>query len=124
MSDTPFRKTLSLKKKRPQNNQRQEPESRSFSLKNNKKHSSGANTQGTKAPSTTSHLSQNLEALSHKHPELAELQASREGILAQLKQLEQRVIFTASEPLQATCNELKRKDLEILCKINQCLLRI
>jgi hypothetical protein len=115
MNDNPIRKTLSLKKKRIQNKHKQ------LEIQE-LPHSSKDQYQGVNSNKNRD-LSQNSEII-NRSPEIAKLQESRKIVLAQLEQLEQRIIFTSSEPLKDTCNNLKRKDIEILCEINECLLKL
>jgi uncharacterized protein YaaN involved in tellurite resistance len=50
--------------------------------------------------------------------ELNQLYQDRKTIEQQIKQIEQRLLFAKSEPLQDFLFELKSKDFELLIKIN------
>ena len=50
--------------------------------------------------------------------ELRELYQQRQTLEEQIKQIEQRLLFAKSEPLQGFLFELKSKDFELLVKIN------
>ena len=63
-----------------------------------------------------------LDLLAKNNTGLYRLQEERQAILFEIKMLKQRLIFTSSMPLQKACNELKKKDLDILCRINEYLI--
>ncbi|ACD30476.1 hypothetical protein [Francisella tularensis] len=86
-----------------------------------------------KKPSTTrvSSLSVNLKTklqaktedniqnfFKNTNKELQELYQQRKTLEEQIKQIEQRLLFAKSEPLQDFLFELKSKDFELLVKIN------
>lgn len=118
MSDTPMRKTLSLKK-RPE----QEVLNRSV-------HQAPASSQDKNKRSPAQKTIRQDEAqaaflsLTETDGELDRLHRLRLSILAKITLLEQRLQFATSEPLVEACNELKRQDLALLCQINSCLLRL
>ncbi len=146
MTDTPFRKTLSLKRKKPteaksQQEQSNKPNNKYKNTSTNNTHGRSNNTsQHNQRPhrpkrhfqehevsfSTQKQHQDNtpdhITALAKNDPLLQGLQKKREGLLEQIKVLEQRLVFISSEPLQAACNELKKEDTAILCQINDHLI--
>ena len=130
MTDTPLRKTLSLKLKKP-------TETRS-NLKSSTSHISNdhiSNDHNNYPPkqrrnsqerevvfSTQNNTSDHVAQLAKNNPLLQDLQKKRKGLLDQIKVLEQRLVFISSEPLQTACNELKKEDTAILCQINDYLI--
>ena len=69
-----------------------------------------------------SEVNKDLYLIASKNSVLHKLQKERENILSEIKMLEQRLIFTSSTPLKEACSELKKKDLDILYRINQYLI--
>lgn len=146
MTDTPFRKTLSLKRKKPtetkpQHEPNQKPNNQHNNTNTNNAHGRSNNTsQHNHRPNKSKRHFQEHEVsfstqkqnqdntpdhvalLAKKDPLLQSLQKKRDGLIEQIKVLEQRLIFISSEPLQAACNELKKEDTAILCQINDYLI--
>ncbi|ASG68660.1 hypothetical protein fh0823_17240 [Francisella halioticida] len=56
--------------------------------------------------------------------ELKDLYQQRETLKEQIKQIEQRLLFAKSEPLQDFLFELKSKDFDLLVKINSYIKNI
>ncbi|QIV95728.1 hypothetical protein EDC55_12211 [Allofrancisella inopinata] len=56
--------------------------------------------------------------LMNSNKELSSLYQERQKLDEQIKQIEQRLLFAKSEPLQDFLFELKTKDFELLTKIN------
>lgn len=100
MSDQQPRKKLSLGKKKLSTN-------RTSNLSNNLK---------TKLKAKKEDNIENFFQNTNK--ELNELYQHRQTIDKQIKQIEQRLMFAKSEPLQDFLFELKSKDFELLVKIN------
>ncbi|MCF6765442.1 hypothetical protein L3V82_06625 [Thiotrichales bacterium 19S3-7] len=50
------------------------------------------------------------------------LYKQKERLNQQIAQIERRLIFGFSEPLQSHCYELKRKDMLLSCKISELLI--
>ena len=135
MTDTPIRKTLSLKiKKTADNNTQQKPHA-------NNKHSSEQNRQNNRttfqkqkrspqeqdisfstANARQTNAIDHVQILAKNDPVLSELQKRRDVLLQKIQVLEERLVFISSEPLQAACSELKQQDTEILCQINNILI--
>ena len=63
-----------------------------------------------------------LSLLANKEIALNKLNKEREEVLSEIKMLEQRLRFSSSIPLKQACNELKKKDINILCRINAYLI--
>lgn len=63
-----------------------------------------------------------LNFLANNNSILNKLYQKRLVVLSEIAMLEQRLIFTSSMPLKQACNELKKKDIDILCRINECLI--
>jgi len=66
--------------------------------------------------------SDSLNLMANNSKVLSRLYQERQGVLSEIKMLEQRLIFTSSMPLQQACNKLKKKDVDILCRINDYLI--
>ena len=66
--------------------------------------------------------SDSISLLANNNTALSRLYQERQGVLSEIKMLEQRLVFTSSMPLQQACNELKKKDIDILCRINDYLI--
>ncbi|MFC4893113.1 hypothetical protein ACFPDQ_08635 [Pseudofrancisella aestuarii] len=62
--------------------------------------------------------------LRHADSDLASLYEERNDVVEQIKQLEQRLQFAKSEPLQEFLIELKSKDFDLLAKINDRVSKI
>ncbi|WP_440617655.1 hypothetical protein [Cysteiniphilum sp. 6C5] len=146
MTDTPFRKTLSLKRKKPtetnsQHEPNRKPNNKHNNTKTNNTHGRSNNTsqhnhrpnkpkrhfQEQEVSFSTQNQDQNntpdhVALLAKNDPLLQGLQKKRDGLLEQIKVLEQRLVFISSEPLQAACNDLKKEDTAILCQINDYLI--
>ena len=60
--------------------------------------------------------------LASNNTTLSRLYQERQSFLSEIKMLEQRLVFTSSMPLQQACNDLKKKDIDILCRINDYLI--
>ena len=60
----------------------------------------------------------NIQNFKNTNKELRELYQQRKTLEEQIKQIEQRLLFAKSEPLQDFLFELKSKDFELLVKIN------
>lgn len=56
--------------------------------------------------------------LKNTNKKLREIYQQRQTLEEQIKQIEQRLLFAKSEPLQDFLFELKSKDFELLVKIN------
>ncbi|WP_119342694.1 hypothetical protein [Facilibium subflavum] len=121
MSDTPIRKKLSLKKKRSTNNH----STITPQTTNNYTTSNNRPTQIKREKrKVVGHTNTALDHLIQNDKNLAALHKERQSICNQIDMLEKRLVFCASEALQQFCNELKKRDIEILCRINQQLLRL
>ncbi|GAB4221799.1 MAG: hypothetical protein Kow0076_0650 [Francisella sp.] len=59
--------------------------------------------------------------LKNTDKEVLDLYQQRKTLDAQIKQIEQRLLFAKSEPLQNFLFELKAKDFDLLVKINSFL---
>ncbi|WP_119328917.1 hypothetical protein [Cysteiniphilum halobium] len=138
MTDTPFRKTLSLKRKKlTETKHNQESNNTNDNTNNRSNNTSQHNHRPSKQKrhfqeqeisfSTQKQYQNNTKdhvtLLAKNDPLLQSLQKKRDGLLEQIKVLEQRLVFISSEPLQAACNELKKEDTEILCQINDYLIK-
>ena len=96
-----------------------------------KKLSLGRKTLTTNRTSTlSSNLKTKLQAkkennLDHffknSNKELSKLYSERKTLDNQIKQMEHRLLFAKSEPLQEYLFELKTKDFELLSKINSLI---
>ncbi|MFZ9035451.1 MAG: hypothetical protein ACO2ZM_04975 [Francisellaceae bacterium] len=119
MDNNHTRKTLTLKVKREQNAE----EKKSVSI--DKRHQHHAKPKShhkhPKAPHRESQQNA-LDFLSAEDGRLRHLIELRGHLLEQINQMERRLIFTASEPMQAACSELKKKDVKLLCQINNHLI--
>ncbi|WHN66143.1 hypothetical protein [Cysteiniphilum sp. QT6929] len=145
MTDTPFRKTLSLKRKKPAETTSKQQSDNASNTNNhpniNNAHGRNNNAsqhnhrtnkpkrhfQEQEVSFSTQKQQQNsspdhVAFLAKNDPLLQNLQKKRDGLLEQIKVLEQRLVFISSEPLQAACNELKKEDTAILCQINDYLI--
>ncbi len=89
--DFPLRKKLSLKVKRDKPN----------------------NTLLDIKPSETSIVQNNKE--------LSALQYEKDALHEKITQIEKRLVFGYSEPLQAQCTELKKQDILLSCKMTDIL---
>ncbi|WP_116964009.1 hypothetical protein [Fastidiosibacter lacustris] len=127
MTDTPIRKTLSLKRKKiaEGNNTKQHSSSTNNNNYQHRKplqYNQEQNESFNKAEGKMQQGTDYIKLLANKDPILEDLQQKRAALLTQINILEQRLIFISSEPLQAACNELKQQDTKILCKINDYLI--
>jgi hypothetical protein len=89
--DLPIRKKLSLKVKRDK------PDNFSHNTK----------------PSDSPIIQNNTELLA--------LQNEKDKLLEKIEQIEKRLVFGYSEPLQAQCTELKKQDILLSCKMTDIL---
>lgn len=145
MTDTPFRKTLSLKRKKPAETTSKQQSDNASNANNhsNINNADGRNNnasqhnhrpnkpkrhfQEQEVSFSTQKQHQNsspdhVALLAKNDPLLQDLQKKRDDLLEQIKVLEQRLVFISSEPLQAACNELKKEDTAILYQINDYLI--
>ena len=81
----------------------------------------------TTKPQTESHennppqKTQTKPFAGNKQDQLNWLYKQKELLNKQIEQIERRLVFGFSEPLKAHCNELKRKDMLLSCKISELL---
>lgn len=62
--------------------------------------------------------------INNKDANLHTLQKKRTKVLYKIKILEKKLIFTSSMPLKQEYANLKKQDIEILCNINEYLIKI
>lgn len=137
MTDTPFRKTLSLKRQKPtettsnhesnnsndNNGRNNKPSQPNHPTHNSKRHFQEQEVSCSTQKQHQSHAPDYVAELAKNDLLLQDLQKKRKGLLEQIKVLEQRLVFISSEPLQAACNELQKEDTAILCQINDYLVK-
>ncbi|TNF69595.1 MAG: hypothetical protein EP298_02505 [Gammaproteobacteria bacterium] len=63
------------------------------------------------------------KSMGSKDDQLNWLYKQKERLNQQIMQIERRLIFGFSEPLQNHCYELKRKDMLLSCKISEILIQ-
>lgn len=94
MSDAPVRKKLSLKSKRQ------------------------VNVEDNPISARIQRANKALQkGIFEQTPELAALNKQREVLLAQIRQMDNRLQFAASEPLRDASIELKKKDVKLLVQM-------
>ena len=136
MTDTPFRKTLSLKLKKQTETKSNHESTTSNDITgrtNYQQHTHHSqkpkqNFQEQEVSFSTQRQHQNntldhVAELAKNDLLLQDLQKKRKSLSARIKVLEQRLVFISSEPLQAVCTELKKEDTSILCQINDYLIK-
>lgn len=131
MTDTPLRKTLSLKRKKSIESISRAESAASKNECNYKQDNNPQKLkrqlQGQQVSISTSKEKQDsavdyVAILAKSDTTLQNLQNRRKNLLEKIKVLDQRLVFISSEPLQTACNELKKEDTAILCQINDYLI--
>ena len=101
MSDAPIRKKLSLKSKRQ------------------------VNVEDNPISARIQRANKALQkGIFEQTPELAALNKERETLLVQIRQMDNRLQFAASEPLRQAAIELKKKDFKMLSQMCEMLEQI